>query len=159
MTLPIGNKTKNVGGFARLRVCALQRVNAPTRQRANTRTGLTLVEILVSIAILATAMAFILQAFARGAYLLAVTKNRMGVYAFASAKLADLELSLLQGGDVRPEGEFRLGREACHWRVESVPSDDPELELVTLTVGWRQSRRDYESAFPMVHRIAKEQGT
>ena len=116
-------------------------------------------EILVSIAILATAMAFILQAFARGAYLLAVTKNRMGVYAFASAKLADLELSLLQGGDVRPEGEFRLGREACRWHVESAPSDDPELELVTLTVGWRQSRRDYESAFPMVHRIAKGQGT
>ena len=105
---------------------------------------MTLVEILISVAILATGAVLILQALARGAQALSLARSRAVAYAFASAKMADVELATAQGKDVTPEGQFRAGHESFHWHLEAVPTaDEPELQLVTLTVGWRQGRDAY----------------
>jgi hypothetical protein len=113
-----------------------------------------LVEILVSLAILAGAIAVILQACARGAYLLRVVQHRVTAYTFASAKMADLELTYRQGVIPKPSGEFWAGQDAFQWTVDSAPlAEHPELELVTLTVGWRQGAKDYASQFSLVRRL------
>lgn len=115
---------------------------------------MTLIEILVSVAILATALVFILQACARGAYVLTQSKYRLRAYAFASAKMADVELAFRQGVVPKTAGEFRVGPDQFHWRVETAPStDDPQLEQVTLTVDWRQGRNAYESRVVTMRRI------
>ena len=108
--------------------------------------GLTLIEILVSVAILASAMVLIMQALARGASALNLARNRLSAYRFSVAKMADLELSAGQPSVPRTEGQFRAGRDEFHWRVEAASSpDEPQLELVNLIVAWDQGRHTYES--------------
>ena len=111
-------------------------------------------EILVSIVILAVGSVLILQGLVRGAYALTAAGNRSTVYAFTASKMADLELAQRQGAALDPGGHFGTGRRQFTWRVNAAPvNDDPELELVTLTVGWRQDRHPYESSVSMVRRV------
>ena len=92
-----------------------------------------------------------MQALARGAAALASAKQRSTAYAFAAAKLADLELSQQQRVEPRLSGHFGSGRELLGWRVDAAPElERPELELVTLTVDWHQGHHDYASRFSAV---------
>ena len=118
--------------------------------------GFTLIEVLVSIAILASAVVLILQAFVRGAYVMALAKNRLRAYTFASAKMADVELALQHGREPDPDGRFSAGREQFRWRLDRAPADDPQLERVTLTVSWRQGRRAYESHTATLRRLTEQ---
>jgi hypothetical protein len=119
-----------------------------------------LIEILISVAILASASVLILQAFARGAYALAAADRRFQAYSFTTSKMADVELALQQGLLPTPEGEFRKGREMFRWRVETAPSDeDPRFERVTLIVEWSQGRQPYASEVTLLRRLPEEEGT
>ena len=105
--------------------------------------GLTLVEILVSVAILAAGTVLVLQALGRGAYLLTVARQRSTAYALSAAKMADLELSLRQGGEPQTKGRFGQGRDQFVWQADVSPArESPNLALVMLTVSWRQGGRD-----------------
>ena len=153
MTSRTGSDPQPVCELARLRICAFTGQgshHAPTPRRI----GLTLIEVLVSIAILASASVLVMQAFVRGAYVLALARNRLGAYTFASAKMADLELGFARGVAPKPSGQFQIGRDQFQWRVEAAPaSQDPELELVTLTVDWHQGSRAYASRVSMLRRL------
>jgi type II secretion system protein I len=125
-----------------------------TSRTGNSLRGLTLVEILVSIAILAGATVFVLQALVRGAHALSLARNRMRAYTFASAKMADLELQFRQGLSPDPAGRFRVGRDQFLWRVSAEPSaSDPRLERVTLTVSWQQGAHAYATHLGTLRRI------
>jgi prepilin-type N-terminal cleavage/methylation domain-containing protein len=120
--------------------------------------GLTLVEILISVAILASASVLILQAFARGAYTLAAADRRFQAHSFAASKMADVELSLQQGLLPTPAGEFQKGRETFRWRVETAPSaEDPDFEHVTLIVEWSQGRQPYETQVSLLRRLPESE--
>ena len=119
--------------------------------------GLTLIEILISIAILASASVLIMQALVRGAYMLTLAKNRLTAYTFLSAKMADLELGFQQGIPPKPSGQFRAGRDQFQWHLDTAPAaEDARLELVTVTVGWHQGRRDYESHTSLLRRLPEK---
>ena len=120
--------------------------------------GLTLIEVLFSLAILAVGEVLIMQALARGAHALAIAERRSTAYAFAAAKLADLEMSFQQRAEPNMSGRFGAGQGAFEWRVDSVPQDDqPKLALVTLTVDWRQGKHEYASRFSTVRRLSDEE--
>ena len=117
--------------------------------------GFTLIEILISVALLAFGVALILQGLARGAYALALATNRLRAYEFAGAKLADVELS---GDSGKTHGRFHMGSEEFEWTVDAAPLPDEEtLELVTLTVGWQQGRREYAESASAVRRRPPEE--
>ncbi len=121
------------------------------------RRGFTLIEILISVVILASASVLVMQALARGAYTLAVATNRIRAYAFVATKMAELSTSLRQGIAPDRSGHFRVGRDEFRWYVQSSElPDGPKLELITLTVGWRQGRRPYEARVGMVRRVPTE---
>ena len=118
--------------------------------------GFTLIEILVSVIILSTAVVFLMQALARSSFALALATKRLNAYAFSAATMADLELAARQGAIPARTGQFRSGPDQFGWRVEPVvSSEDPQLELVTLTVEWHQGRHAYESQTSLLHRLAK----
>ena len=118
--------------------------------------GLTLIELLISVAILASAAVIIMQALARGAYTLALAHNRLRAYAFCASKMADLETHFRDANPLDTHGEFRNGRDQFQWHVETSPvSDDPPFELVTLTVGWQQGRAAYESQVSALRRVVQ----
>ena len=126
--------------------------------RIGSNRGLTLIELLVSVTILASAIVLIMQALARGAYALSSAETRTNVYAFSVAKMADLALGLDQGVIPKPSGQFQAGNVPVHWRVDAAPVDgEPELELMTLTVDWSQSGRPYESRVSTVRRVTLEE--
>ncbi len=122
--------------------------------------GLTLIEILISVAILSAAVTLILQGLVRGAYVLSVTEHRLKAYVFAMSKLADLETELRQGTQpLSQDGEFREGPLRFEWRVDCAPVlEEPMLELVTLTVSWRQGRQTYAMPVSLIHRLAAPVG-
>jgi prepilin-type N-terminal cleavage/methylation domain-containing protein len=75
--------------------------------------GLTLVEVLISIAILALGAGLVMQALARGAHTLVVARNRSTAYAFSAAKMTDLES--LNGAVCQYDTaeQFRAGNQRC----------------------------------------------
>ena len=97
-----------------------------------------------------------MQALARGAHALAAAQYRSTAYAFAAAKLADLEIGLQQRQEMKTSGRFGSGQEAFEWEVATAPQDHPKLELVTLTVDWRQGQHRYASNFSTVRRVPEE---
>jgi prepilin-type N-terminal cleavage/methylation domain-containing protein len=115
--------------------------------------GLTLVEVLISVAILSVGAVLILQALARGAYALTLAKSRATAYAFAAAKLEDLELAASQGVTAAASGEFGPARERFAWRIDTAPLEDTlALQQLTLTVSWRQGRHEHASSVTTIQR-------
>ena len=98
----------------------------------------------------------ILRALAQGAHALALLQSRATVYAFASAKLAEVESALAAEGEPRTSGSFRSGPTLFEWSLErdALP-DEPRLELVTLVVAWRQGRQRYDARLSTVHQLAE----
>ena len=151
MTLGIGNRKRGP------MFCILHPASCIQNDRVRSK-GLTLIEILISIAILAGGSVMVMQALARGAYALSVATNRMRVYEFSRAKMADLDITLERNREPKPRGRFRMGRESFNWSVVMLPTSDPELQQVTLTVTWDQGRQTYASEFSTVTRIEDEEG-
>ena len=119
--------------------------------------GLTLVEILVSVVILASAMVLIMQAFARGAQALSLARNRLRAYSFAMEKMADLELDFVQQIAPRLNGQFHRGHDLFHWRVEATAvADEPQLQWISLIVSWPQNQSVYESRVGLVIRAVPQ---
>ena len=119
--------------------------------------GLTLIEVLISVAILAGALALILQGLVRGAYALEVARNRLRAYAFSTAKMAEVELPHEPSADENAEGAVRMGRTMFGWRLSALPvADNDHLELVTLTVNWQQGQHPYAMQTSMIRRIPAE---
>jgi len=119
---------------------------------------LTLVEVLVSVAILGAGTVLIMQAFVRGTYAITAAQKRLQAYTFSAAKMADLEMARRQGEDPKSSGAFRMGRDQFSWSVQrALAFGDPELELATLTVAWRQGRHEYSTTLDAVARIPIEE--
>ena len=72
--------------------------------------------------------------------------------------VADIEIALKQGITPRAKGQFRMGPMPFHWRLEAESlEEEPALQLMTLTVAWRQGGHEYDSAVSAVTRIPEEQ--
>jgi hypothetical protein len=104
----------------------------------------------VSVAILAGGAALIMQALLRAAVASQAAKHRTSAYAFAVAKMADLELSFRQGHDPDRSGAFRIGQQPFTWQVDQqllagaeALEGEPALHEITLSVAWRQGRAGY----------------
>jgi hypothetical protein len=119
--------------------------------------GITLVEILVSVAILAAAVVLIMQALLRGAYASTLAEQRFHAYAFSVGKLADLEMALHTGQTLAPHGRFRMGNDQFTWQLETAPlPEDAQLELMTLTVGWGTGRQERSTQMGLLRRVPEE---
>jgi len=128
----------------------------PIFRSRDSRVGFTLVEILVSVAILAVGSVVLCQALARGAYAVALAKRHATAYLFSISKLADLELMLRQGPLEKTSGQFGAGRDAFVWKVDAEVSPElPQLQQLKLTVNWKQGDHIYDSELNLVRRIAE----
>ena len=103
--------------------------------------GLTLVEVLLSVVLLASGGVLLMQGLARGLYAALRAEYRLRAVSVASTKLAEAELALAQSDWPAPRGRVRLGEPPLDWQVQVSPvADDPRLEEVAVTVNWRQGR-------------------
>ena len=121
--------------------------------------GLTLIEVLVSIVILSTGVALVLPAFARIVHAQELAARSTQAYLFAVSKIAEVELSALQG--IVPteveEGSFRVGQQPYVWELSAVPvAEDPQVHLVTLDVAWRFGQDHSTRNFSTLVRVPTE---
>ena len=119
--------------------------------------GFTLIEVLISIAILSIGAVLIMQALARGAYAIHMAEVKNRVYNFASARLADLDVGSTQGLIPKTGGTFTMDGQSLSWQFErTLTEQDPELEHGTLTVSWAHGDHQYAEQFPTVRRVYAE---
>ena len=86
-TSPIGNNPSVRSGEWGVRSEHAE-LRTPNSELTRRRQGLTLIEVLLSLAILGIGEVVILQALARGAHAMAAAERRSAAYAFAAAQLA-----------------------------------------------------------------------
>lgn len=124
--------------------------------------GFTLVEILVSVAILSVGSVAVLQALGRSAAALAVAESRSQAHLFSMAKMAEVELAVRSGKRIEEAtaGSFREGPRQFSWSLTAhpPPEEDPQMQSVSLIVHWDLGRRRYEYAVETAFRLPKEEG-
>jgi prepilin-type N-terminal cleavage/methylation domain-containing protein len=108
--------------------------------------GITLVEVLVSIVILAAGAVGISEALARAADASSIVDGYMAGHLFALSKMAEVEQTARTGEPVEDQsGTFLVGREPYRWQLTAVPIPDaPTLRTVELAVEWRRGPRTFE---------------
>ena len=140
----------------------LSRMNMTLRPRLLGRgAGFTLVEVLVSVAILAVGAPLIMHALARASYAHAVAEHHAQAYLFAASKLSEIELAARETRELKDhyeEGSFRIGNQAFEWQVVATPAaDDQDLASVLLTLSWRHGADVYERRFETLLRLPPEE--
>lgn len=129
---------------------------ARTRQTNSTGAprGLTLVEVLISVALLAGGAVLVIQAFAHTWEAAGMEDERSTAYLFALSKLSDLELAHQQGHDLRDRlsGNFRSGKETFKWETSIEPAFPPPAaskevppDRLTLLVQWPRDHWQFET--------------
>lgn len=131
----------------------------PTRRPARD-TGFTLLEVLVALVVLATAVVAVLQLFGGGLRLARSAGDHADAVLLASARLADLEPGpLTEGSTEGTDGPYSWTRRvALQPALLPIDPENPDsvrirLARVSVEVRWGQNRR-FELATLRVWRIA-----
>ena len=122
--------------------------------------GLTLVEVLVSVALLGLGLVFILPSMVRISYALEVAEAKRLAYFFSVSKMAQVELNFREGipPEEEDQGQFRSEGRQFQWDLltSDIP-DHPGFHSVLLAVHWRQGDRTYRREFPSLMKLQQEE--
>ena len=123
--------------------------------------GLTLVEVMVSVAILSVAAVLLMGAMGRAYSATAQIEARQEAYSFALSKMGEVELALRagQGGAEHSGGSFQIEKRLFRWDLELLPVEEEPLEAemekkkrlprkqASLTVQWE------DGSYTQRHRV------
>ena len=113
--------------------------------------GFTLIEIMLSIAILSIGLIFVLQGLTQCLSILRIAQDNLETSLLAEDKTAELEISSKQqNGDFfkATSGELQSGNIAFTWQIRLTPDTDYEdLQEVLTTVSWQEGIRKGSSVF------------
>ncbi len=120
-----------------------------TGQRKNK--GFTLIEIMISIAILSLGLIFVLQGLTHCLSILNISRNNLEASLLAEDKMAEAEIAVKQDADEFSKdsgGELKSGNIDFNWQIRFSPDQEYEdLDEVLTTVHWREGRRSGSSIF------------
>ncbi len=109
--------------------------------------GVTLIEVLVSIVILAFGSAVVMEALARAAYAMTLAEGYSGSHLVALAKMSDLERAA-RAGESLPEhdhGRVQLGQQWFEWDSLAPPVEKASrAQSLALTVTWSHGQKHFE---------------
>ncbi len=111
---------------------------------SGTGKGFTLVEILVSVAILSIGAVLVMQALGRAASAMVIAEHRHQATLFSVSKMAEVEMSLLQGQELEEHtaGSFQIDEQLYQWSLSSpLNKEDPQRKSVSLVVTWNDGRQ------------------
>ena len=121
--------------------------------------GLTLIEVLISVVILAVGAVLLAQALAKISYAQALAGDRAAVYFLAASTMAEVEVAVQEGSmpEKGQRGSMRLGQQAFVWEATSQAlEEDPKAASVILTVSWRRGASTFERRLETVVRVEDE---
>lgn len=145
------------------------------RIRRKREAGLTLIEVLVSIVILSTAMVFILQSMARVAETQRITEQRVKAYLLSASLMTDSQMAILDAEKLPQDkrGTLREGLDPFSWNLAWIPWYDTAtpppaageklpptpLVLEELTLTWQQGSQSPGTALRTLVPVPKAEGS
>jgi prepilin-type N-terminal cleavage/methylation domain-containing protein len=113
--------------------------------------GFTLIEIMISIAILSLGLILILQGLTQCLNILRISQNNLETSLLAEEKMAEMEIAVKQDKEMFSKdtsGESQSGNIEFNWHVRLNPDMQYEdLYEVLTTVNWTEGRRKGSSIF------------
>ncbi|MDD5408587.1 MAG: prepilin-type N-terminal cleavage/methylation domain-containing protein [Candidatus Omnitrophica bacterium] len=113
--------------------------------------GFTLIEIMISIAILSLGLILILQGLTQCLNILRISQNNLETSLLAEEKMAEMEIAVKQDKEMFSKdtsGESQSGNIEFNWHIRLSPDMEYEdfYEVLT-TVNWTEGRRKGSSIF------------
>ncbi|MDD5560718.1 MAG: prepilin-type N-terminal cleavage/methylation domain-containing protein [Candidatus Omnitrophica bacterium] len=113
--------------------------------------GFTLIEIMISIAILSLGLILVLQGLTQCVGILRIAEDNLGASLLADDKIAEMEIAVKQDKDAflkDASGESQSGNIEFKWQVRLTPDMEYEdLYAVLATVRWNEGKRSGASIF------------
>jgi len=118
-----------------------------------TKYGFTLIEVMVSVAILAVGLALILQGFAFSLNVLRISQDNLKATLVAENKMAELQIQIKEGSGSFAKGldeEFESGNmeyawevkiEPVEWEIEEISEAHEALNEVSACLSWEEGKR------------------
>lgn len=137
--------------------------------RRTTKYGFTLVEVMVSVAILAVGLALILQGFAFSLNVLRISRDNLKATLVTENKMAELQLQIKEDRDSFVKGldeEFESGDmeyrwevkvEPVEWEIEEISEAHEALNEVSAYLSWEEGKR--KGNVPVVTYITTYEGS
>ncbi len=104
------------------------------------RRGFTLIEVIVALVVISTAIAIIAQGFATGGGASVTAQNRTRAAFYAQQKMADLEAAVI-ALNVSANGTFE-DDDQWTWEVKSDTTTTTGLYQMTVTIIWKERNED-----------------
>ena len=122
------------------------------KKRKSSLAGFTLIEIMLSIAILSLGLILILQGFTHSLNILRISQNNLAASLLAEIKMAQMQITALQDKNalLRSLGEkLPYDNIEFNWAVKIIPDEEYEdLNKVWTTLSWREGKR--KGATPLI---------
>ena len=137
----------------------IQNPKSKIRPASVFRGGLTLVEVLVSVVIIAIGTVVVMQALARVAQAQVVADDRVQASLVASAKMVEAELATVDGTPLSEHdgGHLRVNEQPFDWTLSAAASaEDPQVQAITLAVSWSRGQKTYRQEVSTLVRLPKE---
>lgn len=121
--------------------------------KRNTQYGFTLIEIMISVAILSVGLVLILQGLTHSLNILRISQDNLKATLLAENKMAELEIKAREGKEVFLEDlgeEFEFEDMECEWgieitpvewEIEEIPEEYEELNGVEASLSWKEGKR------------------
>lgn len=128
-------------------------VRRASRAEGNTQYGFTLIEIMVSVAILSLGLVLILQGFAHCLNILRISEDNLKAGLMAENKIAEGEIAAKENRGGWKNGlrdEFQYGNisyvwnidvESVKWELEEIPKSFEDLKEVRASLFWQEGKR------------------
>jgi len=113
--------------------------------------GFTLIEIMISIAILSVGLIFVLQGLTQCLSILRISQDNLEASLLAEQKISEFEILAKQetgSFSKATSGQSQSGNVDLTWQIDLTPDSDYEdLNEVLAIVYWKEGRRSGVSAF------------
>ena len=113
--------------------------------------GFTLIEIMISIAILSTGLIIVLQGLTHCLSILRIAGNNLETSLLAEDKMAELEIATKENKATfskNTSGAAQSGNIAFNWQIQLTPDSEYEdLQEARATVSWKEGIRSGASVF------------
>lgn len=122
---------------------------------ARSKKVFTLVEVIISVAILSIGLAVILQGLANSLNALRISENNLETSFIFGNKMSELEMEREREGELNgwEREEFASGRIVFDWDVTFLPVEDiEEVNKMVAVLSWKEGRRRGEIKVPTYFR-------
>ena len=127
--------------------------NKLRRTQRTTKHGFTLIEVMISVAILAVGLSLVLQGFAFSLNVLRISQDNLKATLVAENKMAELQIQIKEDSDSFAKGldeEFESGNmeyawevkvEPVEWEIEEISEAHEALNEVSACLSWEEGKR------------------